>query len=75
VQLHGLLSLEHSGRPANSNDGSCITLLISVKVPLPSIYKLLPSIASRNNTVSEGFDLATTFFGKTGTGIENVKDS
>ena len=31
-QLHGMLSLEHSGRPANSNDGCCLTLLISVKV-------------------------------------------
>ena len=27
-----MLSLEHSGRPANSNDGCCLTLLISVKV-------------------------------------------
>merc|ERR1712083_191477 len=31
-KLHGMLSLEHSGRPANSNDGCCLTLLISVKV-------------------------------------------
>lgn len=36
-KLHGLLSLEHSGRPANSNDGSCITVLISVKIPLESV--------------------------------------
>lgn len=36
-KLHGLLSLEHSGRPANSNDGSCLTLLISIKVPLESV--------------------------------------
>jgi len=34
---HGLLSLEHSGRPAASNDGSCLTLLISMKVPLESV--------------------------------------
>ena len=34
---HGLLSLEHSGRPANSNDGCCLTLLISLKVPLESV--------------------------------------
>lgn len=36
-KLHGLLSLEHSGRPANSNDGTCLTLLISVKVPLETL--------------------------------------
>jgi len=36
-KLHGMLSLEHSGRPANSNDGCCLTLLISVKVPLESV--------------------------------------
>lgn len=34
---HGLLSLEHSGRPAASNDGSCFTLLVSMKVPLESV--------------------------------------
>jgi len=34
---HGLLSLEHSGRPANSNDGCCLSLLISVKVPMESV--------------------------------------
>jgi len=36
-KLHGLLSLEHSGRPANSNDGCCISLLISVKVPMECV--------------------------------------
>ena len=36
-QPHGLLSLEHSGRPANSNDGCCLSLLISVKVPMESV--------------------------------------
>merc|ERR1719150_1576110 len=36
-KLHGMLSLEHSGRPANSNDGCCLSLLISVKVPLESV--------------------------------------
>jgi hypothetical protein len=36
-QLHGVLSLEHSGRPANSNDGCCLSLLLSVKVPLESV--------------------------------------
>ena len=30
-----MLSLEHSGRPANSNDGCCLSLLISVKVTVP----------------------------------------
>lgn len=34
---HGILSLEHSGRPANSNDGCCLTLLVSIKVPLESV--------------------------------------
>ena len=29
-----MLSLEHSGRPANSNDGCCLSLLLSVKVLL-----------------------------------------
>merc|ERR1711962_1204566 len=36
-KLHGLLSLEHSGRPANSNDGCCLSLLISVKVALETV--------------------------------------
>lgn len=36
-KLHGVLSLEHSGRPANSNDGCCLSLLISVKVPLENV--------------------------------------
>lgn len=36
-KLHGILSWEHSGRPASSNDGSCVTLLISVKIPLESV--------------------------------------
>merc|ERR1711981_389350 len=36
-KLHGMLSLEHSGRPANSNDGCCLSLLISVKVPQESV--------------------------------------
>ena len=31
-QPHGLLSVEHSGRPADSNDGSCLSLLVSIKV-------------------------------------------
>ena len=34
---HGLLSLEHSGRPAYSNDGCCLTLLISLQDPLESV--------------------------------------
>merc|ERR1711879_680531 len=34
---HGLLSVEHSGRPADSNDGSCLSLLVSIKVPLESV--------------------------------------
>merc|ERR1711936_10286 len=34
---HGLLSLEHSGRPADSNDGCCVSLLVSVKVPLENV--------------------------------------
>ena len=36
-KLHGVMSVEHSGRPANSNDGLCLTLLISVKVPMESV--------------------------------------
>ncbi len=31
---HGLLSVEHSGRPEASNDGCCLTLLVSVRAPL-----------------------------------------
>ena len=31
---HGLLSVEHSGRPEASNDGCCLTLLLSVRAPL-----------------------------------------
>jgi len=34
---HGFLSVEHSGRPAASNDGCCLTSLISIKVPLESV--------------------------------------
>ncbi len=34
---HGLLSVEHSGKPAHSNDGCCLTLLVSVRVPLESV--------------------------------------
>jgi len=34
---HGFLSVEHSGRPADSNDGCCLSLLVSVKVPLESV--------------------------------------
>lgn len=34
---HGLLSIEHSGKPAHSNDGCCFTLLVSVRVPLEEI--------------------------------------
>ena len=34
---HGLLSVEHSGRPAHSNDGMCLTLLVSVRVPLEEV--------------------------------------
>ena len=29
---HGLLSAEHSGKPATSNDGVCLTLLVSGKI-------------------------------------------
>lgn len=34
---HGLLSVEHSGKPAHSNDGCCLSLLISVRVPLEDV--------------------------------------
>ena len=34
---HGLLSIEHSGKPAHSNDGSCATLIISVRIPLEDV--------------------------------------
>lgn len=34
---HGLLSIEHSGKPAHSNDGSCLTLIISVRIPLEDV--------------------------------------
>ncbi|XP_040573787.1 8-oxo-dGDP phosphatase NUDT18 [Lepeophtheirus salmonis] len=34
---HGLLSVEHSGKPVNSNDGICLSVLVSVRVPLESI--------------------------------------
>ena len=39
-----MLSLEHSGRPANSNDGCCLTLLISVKVGSRISMKLKPTL-------------------------------
>ena len=31
---HGILSVEHTGHPTNSNDGCCLTLLMSIKVGL-----------------------------------------
>ena len=34
---HGLLSAEHSGKPAHSNDGCCLSLLISIRVPLEDV--------------------------------------
>lgn len=34
---HGLLTVEHSGKPAHSNDGCCLTLLLSIRVPLEEV--------------------------------------
>ena len=34
---HGLLNVEHSGKPAQSNDGCCLTLLVSIRVPLEEV--------------------------------------
>jgi len=34
---HGLLSAEHSGKPATSNDGICLSLLVSVRIPLEDV--------------------------------------
>jgi len=34
---HGLLSVEHSGKPTHSNDGLCLTLLVSVRVPMEAV--------------------------------------
>lgn len=34
---HGILSVEHSGKPATSNDGCCLTLLVSVRIPLEEV--------------------------------------
>ena len=34
---HGMLSVEHSGKPAHSNDGSCFTLLVSIRVALEEV--------------------------------------
>ena len=47
-KLHGVLSLEHSGRPANSNDGCCLSLLISVKVStlFCCVMTLVPCLAN-----------------------------
>lgn len=44
---HGLLSAEHSGKPATSNDGVCLSLLVSVRIPLEDVclidkYSWLP---------------------------------
>ena len=35
--MHGLLNIEHSGKPIASNDGVCISLLVSVKTPQEDI--------------------------------------
>jgi len=37
---HGILSVEHTGHPTNSNDGCCLTLLMSIKVPLECVTLL-----------------------------------
>ena len=34
---HGLINVEHSGKPAHSNDGCCLSLLVSIRVPLEEV--------------------------------------
>lgn len=35
--LFHLCSAEHSGKPATSNDGVCLSLLVSVRIPLEDV--------------------------------------
>ena len=35
--LFHLFSAEHSGKPATSNDGICLSLLVSVRIPLEDV--------------------------------------
>ncbi len=34
---HGLLSVEHSGKPESGHDGVCMTLLVSVRAPIEEV--------------------------------------
>lgn len=34
---HGLLSIEHSGKPENIDDGLCLTMLVSFRKPLEEV--------------------------------------
>ncbi|KAL1131954.1 hypothetical protein AAG570_011565 [Ranatra chinensis] len=37
---HGILNVEHCGKPAGKNDGLCITILVSFRVPLEEVFPI-----------------------------------
>lgn len=37
---HGVLSVEHCGRPEATNDGLCLTLLVAFRVPLEEVFPI-----------------------------------
>lgn len=37
---HGVLSVEHCGKPEGSNDGLCMTILIAFRVPLEEVFPI-----------------------------------
>ncbi|RZF40855.1 hypothetical protein LSTR_LSTR003365 [Laodelphax striatellus] len=37
---HGVLTVEHSGKPEATNDGFCLTLLMAFRVPLEEVYPI-----------------------------------
>uniref|UniRef100_A0A1B6CVH3 Nudix hydrolase domain-containing protein n=1 Tax=Clastoptera arizonana TaxID=38151 RepID=A0A1B6CVH3_9HEMI len=37
---HGVLTVEHCGKPEASNDGMCLTVLVAFKVPLEEVFPI-----------------------------------
>lgn len=37
---HGILNVEHNGKPAGKHDGFCMTILVSFRVPLEEVYPI-----------------------------------
>lgn len=37
---HGILSIEHCGRPESINDGFCLSLLVTFQLPLEDVFPI-----------------------------------